>query len=153
MRALCENDIPPLSDDALEATVQARLERQRLLAERPNTAFDFIVEEAVFNRRLGGLDVTRDLVDHVLGVVAPRNVTLQIMPANAEYHACMAGPIQLLETADGSWRGYSEGQENGRLIADPKQVSRLHMRYARLRSQALSPKDSVGLLERIRGAL
>ncbi|MDC2953011.1 helix-turn-helix transcriptional regulator [Streptomyces gilvifuscus] len=153
MRALCENDVPPLSDDALEATVQARLERQRLLAERPNTAFDFIVEEAVFIRRLGGLDVTRDLVDHVLGVVAPRNVTLQIMPANAEYHACMAGPIQLLETADGSWRGYSEGQENGRLIADPKQVSRLHMRYARLRSQALSPKDSVGLLERIRGAL
>jgi transcriptional regulator with XRE-family HTH domain len=153
MRALCENDIPPLSDDALEATVLARLERQRLLAERPNTAFDFIVEEAVFIRRLGGLEVTRDLVDHVLAVVAPRNVTLQIMPANAEYHACMAGPIQLLETADGSWRGYAEGQENGRLIADPKQVSRLHMRYARLRSQALSPKDSVGLLERMRGAL
>ncbi|MCQ0024979.1 helix-turn-helix domain-containing protein [Streptomyces somaliensis DSM 40738] len=153
MRALCENDIPPLSDDALEATVQARLERQRLLAERPNTAFDFIVEEAVFMRRLGGPDVTRDLIDHVLKMVAPRNVTLQIMPVNAEYHACMAGPIQLLETTDGSWRGYSEGQENGRLIADPKQVSRLHMRYARLRSQALSPKDSVGLLERMRGAL
>jgi transcriptional regulator with XRE-family HTH domain len=153
MRALCENDIPPLSDDALEATVQARLARQRLLTERPNTAFDFIVEEAVFMRRLGGPDVTRDLLDHVLEIVVPRNVTLQIMPVGVEYHACMAGPIQLLETTDGSWRGYSEGQENGRLIADPKQVSRLHMRYARLRSQALSPKDSMGLLERMRGAL
>ncbi|MCX5172756.1 helix-turn-helix domain-containing protein [Streptomyces antibioticus] len=153
MRALCEEDIPPLSDDALETTVRARIERQQLLRERPNTTFDFIVEEAVFMRRLGGIEVTRDLIDHVLAAVAPRNVTLQIMPANAEHHACMAGPIQLLETPEGSWRGYSEGQENGRLIADPKQVSRLHMRYARLRSQALPPKGSVGLLERIRGAL
>ncbi|AQS66283.1 helix-turn-helix transcriptional regulator [Streptomyces pactum] len=153
MRALCEEDIPPMSDDALEATVRARMERQMLLKERPNTTFDFIVEEAVFMRRLGGVNVTRDLIDHVLEVSTPRNVTLQIMPANSEHHACMAGPIQLLETPEGSWRGYSEGQENGRLIADPKQVSRLHMRYARLRSQALSPKDSVGLLERIRGAL
>ncbi|UXY31081.1 helix-turn-helix domain-containing protein [Streptomyces sp. HUAS TT20] len=153
MRALCENDIPPLSDEVLEATVQARSERQRLLRERPNTAFDFIVEESVFARRLGGVNVTRDMIEHVLEAAAPRNVTLQIMPADSEHHACMAGPIQLLETPDGSWRGYSEGQENGRLIADPKQVSRLHMRYARLRSQALSPKDSVGLLERMRGAL
>ncbi|MCF4135894.1 helix-turn-helix domain-containing protein [Streptomyces sp. Tue 6430] len=153
MRALCEEDIPPLSDDALETTVRGRIERQLLLRERPNTTFDFIVEEAVFMRRLGGAEVTRDLVDHVLEAIAPRNVTLQIMPANSEHHACMAGPIQLLETPEGSWRGYSEGQENGRLIADPKQVSRLHMRYARLRSQALPPKDSVGLLERIRGAL
>jgi hypothetical protein len=153
MRALCENDIPPLSDEDLEATVQARLERQRLLVERIHTTFDFIVEESVFLRRLGGVQVTRELIDHVLQVVTPRNVTLQIMPADSESHACMAGPIQLLETPDGTWRGYSEGQENGRLITDPKQVSRLHMRYARLRSQALSPKESRGLLERIRGAL
>ena len=153
MRALCEEDIPPLVDDALEATVQARMERQLLLKQRPNTTFDFVVEEAVFMRGLGGVDVDRDLLDHVLGAIAPRNVTLQIMPTHSEHHACMAGPIQLLETPEGSWRGYSEGQENGRLIADSKQVSRLYMRYARLRSQALSPKDSVGLLERIRGAL
>ncbi|MFD7767749.1 Scr1 family TA system antitoxin-like transcriptional regulator [Streptomyces sp. NPDC059787] len=153
MRALCENDIPPMADEDLEATVQARLERQCLLKERPNTAFDFIVEESVFMRRLGGTEVTRELIDYVLDAVAPRNITLQIMLADSEHHACMAGPIQLLETPDGSWRGYAEGQENGRLIADPKQVSRLHMRYARLRSQALTPKDSRGLLERMRGAL
>jgi transcriptional regulator with XRE-family HTH domain len=153
MRALCEEDIPPLSDEALEVTVRARLERQRLLCERPNTTFDFIVDEAVFMRRLGGVEVIRDMLTHVLDAVAPRNVTLQIMPANCEHHACLAGPLQLLETPDGSWRGYSEGQENGRLIADSKEVSRLHMRYARLRSQALSPKDSTGLLEQMRGAL
>jgi hypothetical protein len=153
MRALCDSDIPPLPDDALEATVGARMERQRLLNERPRTTFDFIVEESVFMRRLGGAEVTRDLLDYVLEAVAPRNITLQVMPISSDHHACLAGPLQLLETPDGHWRGYSEGQENGRLIADSKEVSRLHMRYARLRSQALSPKDSMGLLEQMRGAL
>ncbi|MEU6534759.1 helix-turn-helix transcriptional regulator [Streptomyces sp. NPDC047000] len=153
LRALCENDIPPLSDEALEDTVRARMERQLVFHEKPSTAFDFIVEEAVFLRRLGGPRVTAEQFDHVLDVSALRNVTVQIMPANSEHHACLAGPVRLLEMPDGRWRAYSEGQENGRLIANPKEVSRIHMRYARLRSQALSPKDSASLLMQIRGAL
>ncbi|GAA3377298.1 helix-turn-helix transcriptional regulator [Streptomyces sannanensis] len=153
VRALGDNDVPPLSDEALETMVTTRRERQQLLHDRPNTAFDFIVEEAVFMRRLGGVDVTRELFDHILRLSALRNVTLQIMPADSEHHACLAGPLQLLQTPDGRWLAYSEGQENGRLIADPKEVGRIQMRYARLRSQALSPKDSTGLLKRMRGAL
>jgi transcriptional regulator with XRE-family HTH domain len=153
VRALCENDIPPLTDQELEDLVAARLERQRLLYERPSTTFDFIVDEAVLMRRLGGVEVTRELLDRILELCSLRNVTLQIMPANSEQHACLAGPVRLLETPEGRRLAYCEGQQSGRLIADPKEVSRIQMRYARLRSQALSPKDSVGLLERIRGAL
>lgn len=75
------------------------------------------------------------------------------MPADSEFHACLAGPVRLLETLEGQRLAYSEGQENGRLIADSKEVSRVQMRYARLRSQALSPWGSVGLLKQMRGAL
>ncbi|MEU1803667.1 helix-turn-helix transcriptional regulator [Streptomyces sp. NPDC019937] len=153
MRALCDEDIPPLADEELEARVTARMARQRLLYERPNTTFDFVVEESVFMRRLGGVEVTRELLDHILELVSLRNVTLQIMPANTEQHACVAGAVRLLETPDGRRFAYSEGQQNGRLIADPKEVCHIQMRYARLRSQALSPKDSTGLLKRMRGTL
>lgn len=65
----------------------------------------------------------------------------------------MDGPIRLLETPANRWFGYCEGQESGQFISDPKVVSTLHMRYAKLRSQALTPEDSAGLLERLRGAL
>ncbi|GGZ68248.1 Scr1 family TA system antitoxin-like transcriptional regulator [Streptomyces echinoruber] len=153
VRALCDNDIPPLTDDVVETTVQARLERQRLLRDRPGTTFDFIVEESVLMRRLGGTQVAAEQLDHIIQLTSLRNVTFQIMPANSEQHACLAGPVRLLQTSDGRWRAYSEGQGTGRLITDQKEVSRIHMRYARLRSQALSPKDSASLLVRIRGAL
>ncbi|WP_316755404.1 helix-turn-helix domain-containing protein [Streptomyces herbicida] len=152
-RALFENRIPLLTDEQLEAQVSARLERQRMLRQRPTVPFSFIVEESVFRRRLGGVEVLRHQLDHVLEKTAARNVTLQIVPLEAEYHSCMDGPLRLLETPEGRRLAYSEGQESGRLISGPKEVSLLCQRYDTLRSQALHPKDSRGLLERMRGDL
>ncbi|MEU6885779.1 helix-turn-helix transcriptional regulator [Streptomyces viridosporus] len=150
-RALFENRIPLLTDEQLEAQVEARMERQRMLYERPTVPFHFIVEEAVLRRRLGGVEVRRDQLNHVLEHTSPRNVTLQIMPLEAEYHSCMDGPLRLLETPEGRRLAYSEGQESGRLIGDSKEVRVLQQRYDTLRSQALHPKDSRALLERLRG--
>ncbi|GLV77359.1 hypothetical protein Shyhy02_53590 [Streptomyces hygroscopicus subsp. hygroscopicus] len=147
-RALFENRMPLLTDEQL-----ARLNRQRMLLERPTVPLHFIVEEAVFRRRLGGRDVQRRQLDYLLEGTAPRSVTLQVMPTDAEFHACMDGPVRLLETPKVRRLAYSEGQENGRLISDPKEVSLLCQRYDTLRSQALDPKDSRGLLERLRGEL
>ncbi|MGQ4387156.1 helix-turn-helix domain-containing protein [Streptomyces sp. SAS_270] len=152
-RAVFDNSIPPLSDGQLEAQVAARLERQRMLGERPNVPFSFIVEEHLLRRGLGGREVTRGLLDHVLELTAPRNVTLQVMPLDAEFHACLDGSVQLLETPERRRLAYSEGQQNGRLISDAKEVSLLYQCYDTLRSQALNPKDSRGLLERLRGEL
>ncbi|MDT0570800.1 helix-turn-helix transcriptional regulator [Streptomyces sp. DSM 3412] len=153
VRALCDEDVPPLPDDELEALVTARMQRQTLFRDEPRTTFDFVVEEAVLMRRLGGTAVCVELLDHLLAASTLRNVTLQIMPARTEHHACLAGPIRLLETPDAQRYAYCEGQESGRLIADRKEVAKLSLRYARLRSQALSPQDSVGLLKRMRGEL
>ncbi|MET9510642.1 helix-turn-helix transcriptional regulator [Streptomyces flavidovirens] len=152
-RAAFGNRIPPLSDAQLEAQVGARMERQQLLRERPNSSFSFVIDEHILRRRLGGHEVTRGLLDHILAYAQLRNVSVQIMPTDSECHAGLDGPLALLETPDGRRLAYSEGQESGRLIADPKEAAVLHQRYATLRSQAFSPLGSVGLLERIRGAL
>ncbi|QDY79896.1 helix-turn-helix domain-containing protein [Streptomyces qinzhouensis] len=148
-----ENRLPPLSDGSVEAQLTARLERQKIIRAHPNTEFSFIIEEHVIRRRLGGDDVAREQLDLLLELAALRNVCIQIMPIDTEVHAGLDGPISVLELPDGKRLAYSEGQENGRLIADPKEVAVLHQRYATLRSQALNPLDSVGLLNRIRGAL
>ncbi|MFE3030903.1 Scr1 family TA system antitoxin-like transcriptional regulator [Streptomyces canus] len=152
-RALFENRLPLLTEEQTEAQIEARLERQRMLRERPTVPFHFIVEESVFRRRLGGRDVLRGQLELVLELTAPPNVLLQVMPTEAEFHACMDGSVQLLETPEGRQLAYSEGQENGRLISGRKEVRTLQQRYDTLRSQALNPQDSRGLLERLRGEL
>lgn len=124
-----------------------------MMRERPTVPFGFIVEEHVFRRRFGDADAMRESFDHVLELSAPRNVTLQVVPIEGGLHACLDGPVRILETVEGRRLGYSEGQENGRLISVPKEVSVLCQRYDTLRSQALNPKESRALLERLRGEL
>ncbi|KUF20417.1 MULTISPECIES: helix-turn-helix domain-containing protein [Streptomyces] len=149
--------VPPLPDEEqLAERVAARLARQHLLAttRKPPTAFSFIVEQAVLERHTGGAEVTRELFDHLVDVVERHwNVEFQLMPLRQPVHAGMDGPLQLAETPERRWYGYSEGQKNGRLITDLKEISVLQQRYAKMRSQALTPEDSLGLLKRMRGAL
>jgi transcriptional regulator with XRE-family HTH domain len=151
-QTLFADRLPPLGDEQIDTRLSARADRQRLLRERPNTAYSFILEEHLFLRRMGGAQVTRELIDHILGLAELRNIELQIMPLVRESHAGTDGPMQLLETPDNRWLGYCEGQESGQFISDPKVVSMLQMRYARMRSQALTLEDSVSLLRQMRGA-
>ncbi|ARF76013.1 transcriptional regulator [Kitasatospora albolonga] len=151
-RTLFADQLPPLDDEQIEAQLAARLERQELLRNRPNTAFSFILEEHLFLRDLGGEEVTTELIDHILDLSELRNVDIQIMPLVRHHHAGLHGPMQLLETPEHQWFGYLEGQEHGQFISDPKVVSVIQMRCASMRSQALSLDDSKSLMRRMRGA-
>ena len=152
-RTLFNNQWPPLTDEQIEAQWTARAERQQLLRDRPNTSFVFILEEHLFRRRTGGAEATSELIDHVLEIAELRNVDIQIMATEQETHAGLDGPMQLLETPDAKWFAYCEGQRGGLFISDSKEISVLQRRYARMRSQALTFEDSVGLLQRMRGEL
>ncbi|MFE7352774.1 Scr1 family TA system antitoxin-like transcriptional regulator [Streptomyces sp. NPDC057543] len=152
-RASFADQLPPLCDEQIEAQLAARMERQCLLRDRPNTNYSFILEEHLFLRHTGGRAVTLELIDHVLDLSQLRNIEIQVMPQVRERHAGLHGPMQLLETPENKWFGYGEGQEHGHFMSDPKVVSTLQMRYARMRSQAHSLEYSVGLLQRMRGAV
>ncbi|WP_405737574.1 helix-turn-helix domain-containing protein [Streptomyces sp. NBC_00028] len=152
-RAMSADQLPPLDDAQIDERWAARLERQQLLRQRPNTAFGFMVEESVFVRHTGGVEVTRELIDHVLEIAELRNVDFQIMPLKPPSHSGLQGPIRLAETPENRWFAYNEGQESGQLITDAKVVSALQQRYARMRSQALPSPEAVSLLQRMRGDL
>ncbi|MFE2262945.1 helix-turn-helix domain-containing protein [Streptomyces griseosporeus] len=150
-RTLFTQQLPPLDDQQIEEQWRARAERQELLRSRPNTTFSFILEEHLLKRRTGGSETTRQLVDHLLHLADLRNVEVQIMPTECEWHAGLDGPMQLLETPENQWFAYCEGQRGGLLISDPKELSTLQKRYVRMRAQALSTPDSLSLLQRMRG--
>ncbi|MCM9080121.1 helix-turn-helix transcriptional regulator [Streptomyces spororaveus] len=152
-RALIAN-VPPLATpEEADARVAARMERQKLLYRTPYILFSFIIEQALIERQTGGPEVTRELIDRLLECGRLPNVDIQIMPTASPEHAGTDGPFRLLETDEHEWLGYTEGQQSGQVISDPKDISLLHQRYAKLRIQALNPADSAGLLMRLRGSL
>ncbi|WP_236240773.1 helix-turn-helix transcriptional regulator [Streptomyces sp. CC228A] len=152
MRVVHDNYLPPLTDEQLEVRLAARLERQRLLTERGNTAFGFIIEQHVIERGLGGSDVTRCLIDHLLSCAELRNVELLIMPTRRLGHAGLDGPLYLAETPGREWIGYAESHDTSFLFSERNQVGTLLQRYGRMRGQALDSESSMSLLKHMRGA-
>jgi hypothetical protein len=70
---------------------------------------------------------------------------------NREKHAGLNGPMVLLETPDHEHLAYIEGQRVSFLVDDPDEVSVLQQKYGMLRSQALTPEESMGLLDDLAG--
>ncbi|MFC9122228.1 helix-turn-helix domain-containing protein [Streptomyces sp. NPDC057067] len=153
IRAIFERRLPPLSEEQIEHQVTARLERQQLLTDRPNTAFSFIIEQALLERYMGGPDVIRQLLEYLLEQSMRRNVEIQVMPLRQYDHAGIDGLMYLAETRQHEWVGYSEGQQSSILITSPNDVSAMLQRYGKLRSQALGREATVSLLEQMRGEL
>jgi hypothetical protein len=61
------------------------------------------------------------------------------------------GGMHLVETKDHQHVVYLEVEDQGILISDPAEVSQLAHRYAKIRSQALSPDESLSLIEQLAG--
>ncbi|MFF8511419.1 Scr1 family TA system antitoxin-like transcriptional regulator [Streptomyces sp. NPDC015492] len=152
-RTLFEEQIPAMGDDKIESNLIRRMERARILAERAETIFSFIIEEVALRRQVTTPEAMREQIDHILSVGERRNIDIQVMPQSRGYHAGLGGPLCLLETDENTWYAYCEGQGTGQLISDPKEVSILQQRYARMRAQALSVEATTSLLREIRGAL
>ncbi|WP_255948648.1 helix-turn-helix domain-containing protein [Streptomyces odontomachi] len=153
IRAVFERRLPSVSEAKLEQEVAARLERQQLIMQKPDTTFSFVIEEAVLERRLGGPSITVGVIDHLLNTGQRPNVDIQIMPLRREDHAGANGQMYLAESPQHEWYGYVEGHRSSALITAPGDVSVLQQRYGKLRSQALDWRATVNLLEQTRGAI
>ncbi|REK92174.1 XRE family transcriptional regulator [Streptomyces inhibens] len=150
-RALFEMRRPAYSQDKAERLVAARMARQTIFDRSPAPALMFVQEEVTLRRPIGGRMVLRRQLEHLLEVGQLRNVEIQVMPTDREDHAGMGGRIQLLKFGDGSVVGHSQGQFGSRAVSDPKEIRILELRYGIIRAQALTPRESLAFIEKLRG--
>ncbi|NUJ99714.1 helix-turn-helix domain-containing protein [Streptomyces lunaelactis] len=143
---------PPISPDDAEERLSARLDRQKVFDRKPwPPMMSFLIEEVILHRPIGGRAVLREQIRHLRRCAKLPFLGLQIMPTPREKHAGLAGSFVLLETPDHDQLAYIEGQRASFLVDDPDEVSVLQQKYGMLRSQALTPEESMGLLDDLAG--
>ncbi|GAA3682588.1 helix-turn-helix domain-containing protein [Streptomyces iranensis] len=150
-RAVFTMQRPMLGEETIEQRVTARLARQELITRQPPPIMSFVTEEAVLRRPCGGTPVMRAQLEHLLHIGRMRNVDLQVMPTGLEEHAGAGGPFALLEPKGRQMMAYVEVQDIGRLLTDRKAVRTLEQRYGIIRAQALTPRESLAFIEKLRG--
>ncbi|MER7048855.1 helix-turn-helix domain-containing protein [Streptomyces jumonjinensis] len=142
---------PLLSERTIEERVQARLARQQIFARQPLPTISFVIEESVLTRPLGGERVMRGQLEQLLLYGQRRNVEIQVMPNKRDEHAGLAGPFTLIETVEGRRIAYVEAYKDSRLYSERKSVRELEEQYGLLRAQALTPRESLALIEKLLG--
>ncbi|WP_030145803.1 Scr1 family TA system antitoxin-like transcriptional regulator [Streptomyces violaceorubidus] len=152
-RAVFEMWRPLLDETTVEQRLVARLSRHEIFARRPAPLLSFVIEEAVLRRPLGGREVLRAQLEQLLLVGHQRNVEIQVMPLHRDEHASLAGPFTLLLTKSRRRMAYVEAQSQSVVHSDPAKVQNLEATYGILRAQALTPKESLGWIERLLGEL
>ncbi|MBT2487580.1 helix-turn-helix transcriptional regulator [Streptomyces sp. ISL-96] len=143
---------PPITAEEAEERVSARIDRQRVLERRPwPPMMNYLLEEVILHRPIGGRAVLREQIRHLQACAELPFLGLQIIPTSREKHSGLDGPMVLLETPDHDQLAYVEGQRVSFLVDDPDEVSVLQQKYGMLRSQALTPEESMGLLDDLAG--
>ncbi|SDM92740.1 Scr1 family TA system antitoxin-like transcriptional regulator [Streptomyces wuyuanensis] len=136
--------------EEIDRHVEARLERQDVLDRRPKPIVAYVIEESVLHRPIGGGAVLKEQLAHLLGSVRTRDhLTVQVMPMEREVHAGLSGPMQLLSTRQGAESRVYGGARRSYVDL---QAGRSQPAVRPLRgtaAQALTPWESVELIERM----
>jgi transcriptional regulator with XRE-family HTH domain len=135
----------------LDRDVMVRIIRQERLASSVDPLeLQAVVEEGVLQRPVGGTAVMRGQLEHLIEVLALDTVTLQVLPTDVGAHPGISGAFTVL-SFDGLGEpdiGYVEHPMGAVHIEKGEDVARARVVFDHLRSVALSPADSVALIER-----
>lgn len=141
--ALMEDNLQ-VSRAAIGQVVRARMARQRLTEEAKPLRFHAVVEESVLTRVVGGNDVFRTQLHHLLELSERDNVTLQVMPTSESVHDGLDGPFLLLDFAEARSIAYIEYRRGAIYVQD--QVELYDLAAERLVARALSDVGSAELI-------
>ncbi|MEV6566417.1 helix-turn-helix domain-containing protein [Streptomyces kronopolitis] len=147
--AVCRAYQPTAPEDVIEKTVTARLERARLL-DHPTTPLLWVVlDEAVLRRKTGGPVVMAEALWHMTELIRKHRVIVQVLPYSAGAHASMNGALKLMSFEDAPTLAHLEVLSASKLEDDPAAVARHELTYDLLGASALSPQDSLALIESV----
>ncbi|MEV4323009.1 helix-turn-helix transcriptional regulator [Microbispora rosea] len=131
--------------------VDLRLERQRILDGEDSPKFWAVIDEAALRRPIGGVEVMRGQIQHLIDLMNQPNVTIQVIPFSYGGHAAEGGAFSILRFADPDLPDivYVEQLASALYLDKREEVDRYSEVMERLCAVSTTPTETVDLLRRI----
>jgi len=132
----------------VDRMVALRMARQPALTRNDPPMLWTVVDEAALRRRVGGTELMRSQLEHVLELSSLKNVAMQVIPFGAGAHPAMGRPFVILvfpERIDPDVV-YLEDLTSAFYLEDVDEVDRYNVFFNHLRATALSFDDSAALV-------
>jgi transcriptional regulator with XRE-family HTH domain len=136
----------------LDSDLAVRLVRQKRLTDEDRPLkLAAVVDEAALRRQIGRPGVMREQLQHLAATAALPTVTLQVLTMDYGAHCAMPGAFNLLAFPDPDDMEllFIEHLIGSLHIEDQDKVREARLAFDQLRTEALSPADSVALIERL----
>ncbi|GAA4620358.1 Scr1 family TA system antitoxin-like transcriptional regulator [Saccharopolyspora hordei] len=79
-RAVATQGRPEFTEDELDRRVRLRMQRQKLFNQPKAPRVWAVIDESVLHRPIGGREVLREQIEHLIDVTSRPGITLQILP-------------------------------------------------------------------------
>ena len=129
--------------------VDIRMKRQELLRREEPPHIWAVVDEAVIRRTVGGHDIMREQLRHLLACAESPHITVQILPFATGAHAAavgsfviLGGPTAALDVV------YVDILGGGLFMEKPEELERYKLAFEYLRAQALDISASAEAIDR-----
>ncbi|WP_460065050.1 helix-turn-helix domain-containing protein [Streptomyces sp. YKOK-I1] len=149
-RAYARAVLGVLDENDLDDRVTVRLARQRIFEKNDPPVFWVVLTEGVLHQEIGGREVMREQLAHLLSFERNPRINIQVLPFSVGAHAGSQGSFNLYRFAGDPTIVYTEGYGSGHPTANSDTVKDCSLRYDHLRAAALSLKDSAELIRRVR---
>ncbi|MFB4318308.1 helix-turn-helix domain-containing protein [Actinomadura sp. 21ATH] len=141
---------PDIGEDEVRRRVMARMARQTLLRREPNAPeLHVVLDEAVLQRPIGGVELMRAQLRHLAEESRRPNVTTQILPRSVGTHAGLEGLFILLRFSgtDDPDVAYTEGIYGDVYLESSSQITRCNVAFEALCRSALTPDESLAMIK------
>lgn len=153
-RAIIEAGPSELDAGQMEHLAHVRRERQKLLT-RPEDPLRFwaVLDEAALRRQVGGVDVMREQLKHLLELAELARVTIQVAPFTSGAHPGVTGPFTILSFPEPEDLPavYIDSAGGQLFIEEPKEVRRFEIALQRMQAMALPPAESLRMIADLAG--
>ncbi|GGY45604.1 helix-turn-helix domain-containing protein [Streptomyces djakartensis] len=142
---------PDAGADEIDRRVALRMTRQRVLRRRPATRLWAVIDEAALRRPVGGPEVMRAQLRHLIDICRLPQVTVQILPFHSGGHAAEGGPVTILRLPGGELPDvvYLEQLTTALYPDRPADIERYWDAMNRLVVEAESPDETPTFLHRV----
>lgn len=137
-------------DERLVRLVEMRMTRQRVLDDEDNpTRLTAILDESALRRPVGGREVMRAQLRHLLGLMERPTIELRILPFDVGWHEGFHGAFKLFELPEPYPDVAYVESLAGQLYVEPPNVERFRQAYETLRTASVEAEASARIIHAI----
>ncbi|MGW4462661.1 helix-turn-helix domain-containing protein [Micromonospora sp. NPDC004704] len=144
---------PQHTPERIEELVAARLDRQALLTGEQAKTYVVVIDEFALHRMIGGKDVRKAQLEHLIHLAGLPNISLHVIPVDAGAYPGMAGAFILATLPEGDVAVWLETSASGQVADQPAVVDSMQGKWDALLGAAMPQQISLAILKKAAGEL